>query len=142
MKGSRLILALTAVPSVATLPFGFQWFLWSVGPVVFYWPLLPMSIVVLALSLAAFFSGRRWIPIALLASLPLQVLSLLAATLAGYPANGAPLSFSALEQAIIVGSEYLYLLGVVLLIREQPWRTKVTIVTEEPEARSDESHRR
>ncbi|MGO9275439.1 MAG: hypothetical protein ACLQOO_35245 [Terriglobia bacterium] len=122
MKRSRLSLVLTALPSLATLPYGRQWFLWVVEPFQFYWPLLPMSLVVLALSVAAFLSAQRLIRILLMLAVLVQLLSLLVATILGFPADGVPLTFSRLEQSILLASEYFYLLGLLLLVRDQPWR--------------------
>jgi len=122
VKRSRLILVTTVIPSLATLPYGRQWFLWAVGPFQFYWPLLPMSLVVLALSVAAFLSARRLIRILLLLAVPVQLLSLLVATVLGFPADGVPLTFSRLEQLILLASEYCYLSSLLLLVLDQPWR--------------------
>ena len=129
MKRSRLILALTALPSLATFPYGRQWFLWSVGPLMFYWPLLPMSLVVLALSIAAFFSVRRWIRILFLAALAVQLCSLLVALVVEYPANGEPFTFSTTERITLMASDYLYLLGLLLLVQDRPWRPNSSEVT-------------
>ena len=122
MKRSGVILALTALPSLATLPYGRQWFLWSVGPFVFYWPLLPISLAVLALSVTGFLRARRWTQLLLLVAVLVQFISLLVAILTGFPADGVPLGFTILEQAILVASEYFYLLGILLLVWDRPWR--------------------
>ncbi|HMD97301.1 MAG TPA: hypothetical protein VKM93_08255 [Terriglobia bacterium] len=122
MKRSRIVLVLTALPSLATLPYGRQWFLWSVGPLEFYWPLLPMSLAVLALSVAAFLSARPLIRILFWVAVLFQFLSLLVASMLGFPAEGVPLTFSGVEQSILVASEYFYLLSFLALLHDRPWR--------------------
>jgi len=82
-----------------------------------------MSLVVLALSVAAFLSARRLIRTLLLLAVLVQLLSLLIATILGFPADGVPLTFSRLEQSVFLASEYSYLLGFLLLVRDQPWRS-------------------
>jgi hypothetical protein len=81
-----------------------------------------MSLAVLALSVAAFLSARPLIRILFWVAILVQFLSLLAASVSGFPADGVPLTFSGVEQSILVASEYFYLLGFLALLRDQPWR--------------------
>jgi hypothetical protein len=81
-----------------------------------------MSLMVLALSVAAFLSVRPLIRILFWVAVLVQFLSLLAASVSGFPADGVPLTFSGVEQSILTASEYFYILGLLLLVRDRPWR--------------------
>jgi hypothetical protein len=121
MKRSRLVLVLAGLPSLAVLPYSRQWFLWAVGPLLFYWPLLAMTAVVLALSIAGFVSSRAYLRMLLLLAVPVQFLSLFIASVQGFPASGEPLDFSGLERRIFLACECCYILDFFLLLREEPW---------------------
>jgi len=78
--------------------------------------------MVLALSVATFLSARPLIRILFWVAVLVQFFSLLVASVIGLPADGVPLTFSAVEQSILLASEYFYLLSLLALVRNRPWR--------------------